>query len=103
QIREVPADRWLVEDYYDPDPRAPDRTYAKRGGFLPRIGFDPLAYGIPPSTMQATDSAQLLALVVADRVLRDAGGTGALDRDRTSVIIGATGYLPLAAHMAART
>ncbi|MEU5879381.1 beta-ketoacyl synthase N-terminal-like domain-containing protein [Spirillospora sp. NPDC047279] len=103
QIREVPADRWLVDDYYDPDPRAPDRTYAKRGGFLPRVDFDALRYGIPPSTMQATDSAQLLALVVADQVLRDAGGTGALDRDRTSVIIGSTGYLPLAAHMAART
>ncbi|MBO2446352.1 acyltransferase domain-containing protein [Actinomadura barringtoniae] len=102
QIREVPADRWLVDDYYDPDPQAPDRTYAKRGGFLPRVDFDPLAYGIPPSTMQATDSSQLLALMVADQVLADAGGTGELDRDRISVILGATGYLPLAAHMAAR-
>ncbi|WP_433325369.1 SDR family oxidoreductase [Spirillospora sp. CA-294931] len=100
QIREVPGDRWLVGDYYDPDPRAPDRTYAKRGGFLPRVDFDPLRYGIPPSTMQSTDSAQLLALLVADQVLDDAG---ALDRDRTGVIIGSTGYLPLAAHMAART
>src|SRR5262249_33130301 len=78
QIREVPAARWLVADYYDPDPQAPDRTYAKRGGFLPSVDFDPLAYGIPPNTMRATDTSQLLALVVADQVLRDAGGTGGL-------------------------
>ncbi|NUS55870.1 MAG: hypothetical protein HOV66_13590, partial [Streptomycetaceae bacterium] len=33
-ISDVPATRWLVEDYYDPDPAAPDKTYARRGAFL---------------------------------------------------------------------
>ena len=36
-ITDVPETHWLVEDYYDPDPSAPDKTYAKRGGFLPRM------------------------------------------------------------------
>lgn len=30
-ITEVPASRWLVEDHYDPDPAAPDKTYARKG------------------------------------------------------------------------
>ncbi|MDV6290994.1 beta-ketoacyl synthase N-terminal-like domain-containing protein [Streptomyces sp. UP1A-1] len=70
-ITDVPPSRWLVEDHYDPDPAAPDKTYARRGAFLPEVGFDPLAYGIPPTTLPATDTSQLLALMVADQVLAD--------------------------------
>ena len=33
-ITDVPPTHWLTEDYFDPDPKAPDKTYAKRGGFL---------------------------------------------------------------------
>src|SRR5262245_8627982 len=33
-IREVPPTHWRAEDYFDPDPKAPDRVYAARGGFL---------------------------------------------------------------------
>ncbi|MGI8648129.1 MAG: beta-ketoacyl synthase N-terminal-like domain-containing protein [Mycobacteriales bacterium] len=74
QITDVPASRWLVEDYYDPDPLAPDKTYARRGAFLPEIDFDPMAFGIVPNNLPATDSAQLLALLVAEQVLTDACG-----------------------------
>jgi len=35
-ITDVPASHWLIDDYYDPDPRARDKTYCKRGAFLPR-------------------------------------------------------------------
>jgi hypothetical protein len=35
-ITDVPATHWLIDDYYDPDPAAPDKTYAKRGAFLSR-------------------------------------------------------------------
>ncbi len=49
-ITDVPASRWLVEDYYDPDPRAPDKTYGRRGAFLPEVDFDPMRYGIPPNS-----------------------------------------------------
>ncbi|WP_255649718.1 type I polyketide synthase [Frankia sp. ArI3] len=73
-ITEVPRSHWLVEDYYDPDPAAIDKTYVRRGSFLPTIDFDPAEFGIPPSTVPATDTAQLFALQVADQTLRDALG-----------------------------
>ncbi|MEV4436227.1 SDR family oxidoreductase [Streptomyces sp. NPDC049585] len=93
----VPASRWLVEDYYDPVPGTPDKIYVDRGAFLPEVDFDPLAHGIPPSALASTDTAQLLALVVAGQVLRDATAgrdPESLDRDRTSVVLG-TGSLEL--------
>ncbi|WP_016697761.1 type I polyketide synthase, partial [Actinoalloteichus spitiensis] len=88
-ITDVPRDRWLAEDYYDPDPLAPDRSYVRRGAFLSPVDFDPLAFGIPPSILSATDTAQLLALVVARQVF-DEIGLDDLDRERVGVILGAS-------------
>ncbi|WP_435193230.1 SDR family oxidoreductase [Streptomyces sp. NRRL F-5630] len=101
-ITEVPASRWLVADHYDPDPTATDKTYARRGAFLPEVDFDPLAHGIPPTNLPATDSAQLLALVVAEQVLADAGGLKEVDRERVGVVLGAAA-LELLPHMFGRT
>src|SRR6266536_2856222 len=102
-VGDVPETHWLVEGYYDPDPKAPDKTYGKRGAFLDPVAFDPMAYGIPPNQLSATDTTQLLSLMVADRVLRDATGgrLNELDRDRVSVILG-TAPLELLATMASR-
>ena len=36
-MSDVPTSHWLIDDYYDPDPGAPDKTYCKRGAFLPRF------------------------------------------------------------------
>ena len=74
-ITEVPPGRWPAEDYFDPDPKTPDRTYAHRGGFLP-ARFPPLEFGIAPTTLEATDTTQLLGLIVADALLADWTGTG---------------------------
>ena len=71
-ITEVPESHWLIEDYYDPDPKALDKTYSKRGGFLAPVDFDPLEFGVPPNIVPATDTAQILALIVAQKVLEDA-------------------------------
>lgn len=89
-ITEVPRTYWLVEDHYDPDPAAVDKTYCRRGAFLPQVEFDPMTYGIPPNALEGTDSTQLLALLVAEQVLGDAteGGSRPLDRERASVILG---------------
>ncbi|MFF7144197.1 SDR family NAD(P)-dependent oxidoreductase [Streptomyces nodosus] len=100
-ITEVPASRWLVTDHYDPDPAAPDKTYARRGAFLPEVDFDPLAYGVPPANLSVTDTSQLLALMVADHVLTDAGGLSGVDRDRVGVVLGAAA-LELLPHMYGR-
>ena len=103
-ITDVPATHWLVEDYYDPDPSAPDKTYANRGAFLPEVDFDPMHWGVPPSTVQATDTCQLLALIVAQRVLSDAarGQFDYADRDRMSVILGVTSSQELLGSMVSR-
>ena len=33
-IIEVPESHWRSDDYFDPDPKAADKVYAKYGGFL---------------------------------------------------------------------
>src|SRR4029077_20638511 len=103
-IEEVPPDRWLIDDHYDPDPAAPDKTYCRRGGFLSHVGFRPLDFGIPPNAVPATDTAQLLALIVAQRALLDASGgdLSRLDRERCAVILGVTSAQELMVQMAAR-
>jgi acyl transferase domain-containing protein len=99
-ITEVPASHWLKSDYYDPDPKRPDHVYCTRGGFLPAVDFDPSEFGIPPSALEATDSSQLLALAAAQHALEDAGL--AVDRTRTSVILGVTGTQELVIPLSSR-
>ncbi len=103
-ITDVPESHWLVEDYYDPDPAAPDKTYSKRGGFLNPIPFDCMAFGTPPNLVPATDTVQLLALIVAQKVLEDAcqGHFDHLDKSRVSCILGATGATELVVHLGSR-
>ena len=64
-ITEVPESHWRVADYHDADPRAADRTYARRGGFLTPVDFPLLEFGIAPHSLEATDTTQLLGLMVA--------------------------------------
>ena len=89
-ITDVPPSRWSVEDYYDPDPKAPDKTYCKRGGFIPDIDFNPMEFGLPPNQLEFTDISQLLALVVAKQALCDAGydSDSGFNHESTGVILG---------------
>jgi len=87
-MTDVPPSRWLVGDHYDPDKRATDKTYGRRGAFLPQVDFDPLRYGIPPNSLPAIDTTQLLALMVADRVIADCAIGLPADRERVSVLLG---------------
>ncbi len=104
RITDVPPSHWLIEDHYDPDISAPDKTYGRRGGFLTPVAFDAMGFGIPPSVMPSTDTAQLLALVIAQRVLDDAtrGQFVELNRSRASVILGVTSGQELFGAMASR-
>ena len=102
-ISTVPDTHWSPRDYYHSDPKMPDHVYCRRGGFLSPIDFDPTEFGIPPNQLEATDTSQLLALLAAKNALEDAGYlTKAFDRDRTSVILGATGTQELAIPLGAR-
>ncbi|MFE3054141.1 SDR family NAD(P)-dependent oxidoreductase [Nocardia sp. NPDC059239] len=103
-IEDVPESHWRIEDYYDPDPSAPDKTYAKRGGFIPTIDFNPLEFGLPPNQLEVTDVLQLLSLVVAKQTLADAGALDSAwyDSSRTGVILGITGANSLTQPLATR-
>jgi acyl transferase domain-containing protein/NAD(P)H-dependent flavin oxidoreductase YrpB (nitropropane dioxygenase family) len=91
-ITEVPPDRWDWRLYYDPDPKAPDKIVSKWGGFLPDVVFDPLRYGMPPSSLPSIEPAQLIALEVVRRALADAGyAERPFPRERTSVVLGMGG------------
>lgn len=103
-ITDVPPSRWDVDAYYDPDPKAPDKTYCKRGGFIPDIDFNPMEFGLPPNILEVTDVSQLLGLVVAKEAMEDAGydETRQFNRDRTGVILGVALARQLAMPLGAR-
>ncbi|MEW1824474.1 SDR family NAD(P)-dependent oxidoreductase [Streptomyces sp. NPDC088196] len=89
-VDEVPPDRWDPAVHYSADKDG--ATPSKWGGFLPRIPFDPLRYGIPPTSLGSIEPVQLLALEAARRSLEDAGYGDRgreFDRARTSVVFGA--------------
>ncbi|MCX5754831.1 MAG: beta-ketoacyl synthase N-terminal-like domain-containing protein [Gemmatimonadetes bacterium] len=101
---DVPESHWRIEDYFDPTPRAKDKTYGKRGGFINAQPFDALGFGLPPSSLPSTDVAQLLALLVSQRCIADAdnGKASRFDRNRTSVILGGAATTALVSHMSGR-
>jgi len=88
-ITDVPATHWSIDDYYDADPKAADKTYSKRGGFIPDTEFNPLEFGLPPNILECTDVSQLLSLVVARDALADAGyGEANPHAQNTGVVLG---------------
>ena len=103
-ITDIPATHWKVEDYFDQNRKAPDRTYGRRGGFISPVPFNPLEFNIPPNILEAIDSSQLLGLVAAGQALRDAGygPERDYDRSRASVILGVTGAMELVIPLGAR-
>ena len=101
---EVPESRWSLDDYYDADPTTPDKTYSRRGAFIPDVDFSPLEWGLPPNQLEVTSTMQLLSLGVARDLLRDAGAVGSpwYDASTTGVVLGTTGPVPLMHPLAAR-
>src|SRR5699024_8226549 len=71
---------------------------------LPNVDFDPMEWGVPPSIVPATDTSQLLSLIVAKQVLMDAsaGQFERLDREKMSVILGVTSAQELLGSMVSR-
>jgi acyl transferase domain-containing protein len=103
-ITDIPESHWSPSDYYDADPKSPDHVHCKRGGFLPPVAFDPSEFGILPTSLEATDTSQLLGLLAAKMALEDCGYGEDQDfnRDRTSVILGVTGTQELVIPLSSR-
>ena len=90
-ISEVDPARWDPSLYYDPDPRAPEKTYSKIGGWVRDWDWDPLAWKLPmpPKVTDAMDDAQKWAVACTRMALQDAGWPERqLNLDRTGVVLG---------------
>ncbi|SFS90387.1 SDR family NAD(P)-dependent oxidoreductase [Saccharopolyspora flava] len=91
-IGEVPADRWPLEGFYEPDRKtaiATGRSYSKWGGFLDGFAeFDPRFFRIAPRDAYAMDPQERLFVQAAWEVLEDAGYTRDLLAERHSRNVG---------------
>jgi acyl transferase domain-containing protein/phosphopantetheinyl transferase len=93
-----PPDDWRADLFFDPETTDCDRVYCKRGGYLRDLAaFNPLEYGVMPSSIDGGEPDHFLALRVAHEALTDAGYNGpagrVFDGDRVEVILGRGVYI----------
>ncbi|MEM8805131.1 MAG: type I polyketide synthase [Cyanobacteria bacterium P01_G01_bin.38] len=92
-IDTVPADRWDVDAYYDPE-ASPGTMSTRLGGFISRADeFEPGFFGISPREVLHMDPQQRLMLEIAWEALEKAGIVpGELAGSATGVFIGCGNY-----------
>lgn len=90
-----PPEGWGAEQYFDCDARSNDRLYCKRGGYLGDLArFDPLEFGVMPSSLDGGEPDHYLALKVAKDALLDAGyPERPINSERVEVIVGRGTYI----------
>ncbi|HVA85630.1 MAG TPA: beta-ketoacyl synthase N-terminal-like domain-containing protein, partial [Candidatus Saccharimonadales bacterium] len=89
-IRVTPADRWDIDEFYDPNPATPGKIVNRNGGFLETVDrFDPQFFGISPREAGRMDPQQRLLLEVTEEALEHAAiPPGRIAGTQTGVFIG---------------
>ena len=89
-ISEVPASRWNIDEFHDPDMSRPGAMNIRTGGFLDGIeDFDATLFGMSPREAASTDPQHRLLLEAAWECLEDAGlPPRGLAGSRTGVFVG---------------
>ncbi len=89
-IAAIPADRFDIDMYFNPDPEAPGGIVTRHGGFLPEVDqFDCGFFGIAPREARGIDPQQRLLLEVAWEALEHAGQAPLrLEGSKTGVYFG---------------
>src|SRR5215471_6570190 len=100
-IRDIPAERWDADRFYDTDMEASGKAYTTCGGFLDQVDqFDAAFFGISPVEASALDPQQRLLLEVSWEALEHAGlDAQHLRGSRTGVFMGLDSYDYFQAHM----
>ena len=90
-LREIPADRFDIEAYYDPDQDAEGKSYVRAASFLDDVaGFDAGFFGISPREARPMDPQHRLLLEAGWTALEDAGlEPSSLKNSDTGVFVGA--------------
>ena len=104
-VKEVPAERWDMDQYYDPEPGVPGRSISKWAAFLEDpTGFDADFFGIGDREALASDPQHRVLLETAWEAMEHAGLTpDQIAGTLTGVFVGLThsDYSYLAADAAA--
>ncbi|HEX4421606.1 MAG TPA: beta-ketoacyl synthase N-terminal-like domain-containing protein [Kofleriaceae bacterium] len=89
-ITDVPADRWDVDRFYDPEPAAPGKMCSRRGGFVERLDeFAAEQFQISAAEAETMDPQQRLLLETVWAALEATGrDPRALRGSRTGVHLG---------------
>ncbi|WP_169811001.1 type I polyketide synthase [Nocardia amamiensis] len=89
-VTEVPAHRWDVDAYFDPDPDAEGKTYTRWGGFVDGVEeFDAGFFDISVGEARMLDPQQRLLLETSWEALEHAGYPASrLEGSRTGVFVG---------------
>lgn len=93
-VREVPGERWNVDQYFDADRSKDGKVYCKWLGALTDIdGFDPLFFSISPAEAEGMDPQHRLFLQEGYKAFEDAGySPEALSHTKCGVYMGIMSY-----------